>query len=250
MATPRTHSGTSAHYETLLAELYAWMVGDLGAAEHAALAELIELGVELSPRHRRVLDLGSGLGLHAAPLAALGWDVTAVDSSAALLRALAVRAPRARTVHADLGWAAEHVDGRFELVLCMGDTLTHLDSEHEVERALAGAAERLALGGRLVLRFRDYVSRTLTGPERFFLVRADATRILTCCLDYELDRVLVTDVVHERADDESWTMRASSYRKLRLHGGAVAALLSARGLEVTVTTVKPPWIEMVAISRS
>ena len=244
--TPRTHSGASAHYETLLAELYAWMVGDLETAERAAHDELRRLAVGPPPPCGRALDLGAGIGLHAIPLAELGWDVTALDRSPTLLRAIAERSTKVHLVEGDLVHAAEHVDGQFDLVICMGDTLTHLDSEDAVDLAVAGAARRLAVGGQLLLRFRDYVTRTLLGAERFLLVRSDDTRIMTCCLDYETHRVLVTDIVHDRIDHR-WRLRASSYRKLRLRSDAVVETLISLGLEVTVVDASPPWIEIVAV---
>lgn len=243
--TPSSHGGATAHYEALLADIYGWMVGDLATACAAGRSELETLGVGAAPPRGRVLDLGAGLGVHAVPLTEMGWEVFAVDTSEALLAQLVRREPRVHALHANLVQAAERVEGTFELIVCMGDTLTHLDSEDALDLALAGAASRLAPGGRLVLRFRDYVTRVRLGAERFLLVRADATRILTCCLDFEPQRVLVTDVVHQ-LEDGAWTLRASSYRKLRLAREAVVRTLEALGLEVSTPEVTSAWIDVVA----
>lgn len=236
------HSGAPEHYDALLAEVYAWMIGDFEAAARAAVAEL-QLSIDVN-EPRRALDLGAGLGVHAIPLATRGWQVTAVDTSRALLDQLATRAA-VRIVHGDLADATQHLEGPFDLIVCMGDTLTHLDSNASVELALRGAARVLAPNGTLVLRFRDYATRALVGAERFLLVRGDANRVMTCCLDYEDDRVLVTDLVHERVD-ATWTLRKSSYRKLRLSASAVVDSLTSLGLDVVVLDAPRPWIHVVA----
>jgi hypothetical protein len=86
----------------------------------------------------------------------------------------------------------------------------------------------------------------VAGPERFILVRADATRIFSCCLDYDVERVRVTDIVHECPEvGGTWRMRASTYRKLRLRASAVVHTLGALGLDVRVVQVTP-WIHLVA----
>jgi len=232
-----------SHYRDLLAEVYLWMVGDFANALAGGRRDLAEWGID-APRGR-VLDLGAGVGVHAIPLAEQGWEVVAVDASEPLLAQLRAREPRVHTVHADLVDASDSVEGSFDLILCVGDTLTHLDSEARVERALNGAARRLAPGGSMVVRFRDYLSAPRSGAERFILVRADERRIMTCCLDHEGARVLVTDLLHERSDS-GWSLRASSYRKLCLSQRQVAASLRLSGLQVEEPSANPAWIDVIA----
>jgi SAM-dependent methyltransferase len=249
------HRETEAHYQTLLAPIYAWMLGDLDTARATAAAELARLGIGApgsGPKtgaNRRALDLGAGIGLHAAALTALGYQVTAIDSSVELLAQLARACPGAITIAGDLVSAAARTAGPFELIVCMGDTLTHLSSPEVVRDALDAAARLLAPDGTLVLTFRDY-TRARRGAARFFLVRGDDQRILTCCLDYDETRVAVTDVVHERAragtDGGAWQMRASTYHKLRLTAVEIAATLDALGLAVARADSEAGWITVVA----
>jgi hypothetical protein len=110
---------------------------------------------------------------------------------------------------------------------------------------LADAVAQLAPGGALVLTFRDYASRALEGAERFILVRADERRILTCCLDYAADRVQVTDLVHELGPT-GWSLRASSYPKLRLDCDWVRALVEAHGCSVNRAEAAGGRITIVA----
>lgn len=216
------------HYRRLLAPIYVWMVGGVDAA----LARQRELAraLGLSGRGGRALDLGAGFGATALALAELGWEVTAVDASDELLAELERLRGAApiRCARADLVEFAERDSERYELALCLGDTLTHLESEARVLALFGALRERVAAGGRLVLSFRDYAARTLEGPERFVHVRSDSQRSLTCFLDYRGEQVLVHDVLHER-DGEGWRMSVSAYPKLRLAPDWVVAQLASRG---------------------
>jgi len=75
--------------------------------------------------------------------------------------------------------------------------------------------------------FRDYTG-ALDGTSRFILVKSDASRILTCFLEYATDTVMVHDVIHERTD-QSWQMRVSAYPKLRLEPTRVIDTLRESG---------------------
>jgi SAM-dependent methyltransferase len=87
---------------------------------------------------------------------------------------------------------AAHVDGPLDLILCMGDTLTHLSSTDDVERLCSQVASLLAPGGRFIVTFRDY-SRPPQGDDRFIPVRSDSERIHTCVLEECGDRIVVHD---------------------------------------------------------
>lgn len=239
------HRETMGHYDRLLAPLYVWMLGDLAAARRAAAQELAQLGVEVpAPAGRaRALDLGAGPGVHAVPLAELGYAVTAIDSSSELLGELKQARSDVTTLVGDLTSAPALARGPFDVILCLGDTLCHLASRAAVQAALRGARELLAPGGLLLLSWRDY-TQARSGAERVFLVRGDAQRILTCCLQYEPERVEVTDIVHER-QGEAWKLRASAYHKLRLSLGEVRAELESLGLAVTPAS-GAGWLKLAA----
>jgi SAM-dependent methyltransferase len=165
------------------------------------------------------------------PLARAGYHVTAVDSSSLLLfelRRLGEGLP-IRLVAGDLVGFRQHVSEAADLILCMGDTLTHLPDYAHVERLFGEVAAALAPEGRLLLTFRDYTVARVDG-ERFVPVRSDAQRILTCFLEEEDEHMLVHDLVHERVGD-GWQLRVSSYRKLRLSPAWVVAALQRVGLE-------------------
>ncbi|MEP7297536.1 MAG: hypothetical protein ABI702_15225 [Burkholderiales bacterium] len=113
-------------------------------------------------------------------------------------------------MEADLLDFAAHLSGPAELVLCMGDTLTHLHSPAQVAQLLHAVAGALAPGGRFVATFCDY-RQLPEGDARFIAVRSDALRLHTCFLEEQGDRVRVHDLLHERASqDAPWQMRVSS----------------------------------------
>jgi 2-polyprenyl-3-methyl-5-hydroxy-6-metoxy-1,4-benzoquinol methylase len=219
------------HYASHLAPIYAWMCGGAEAALVRGDAELDALG--LTPRaSRRAVDLGAGFGMHSIPLARRGFEVLALDSSTELLRELRALAAALsiETVQDDILTFRKHLAGGApELILCMGDTLTHLSDPQAVESLFADAAAAIAPGGTFVLTFRDYTT-ALEGERRFIPVKSDADRVLTCFLEYGDDCVDVHDLVHERAGGE-WRQRVSVYRKLRLAPDWVAAALGKAGFQ-------------------
>ncbi|MCK6447807.1 MAG: class I SAM-dependent methyltransferase [Planctomycetes bacterium] len=223
-------SSAKEHYERLLAPLYAWMLGGSAAALERQREFVRAQGLGGGGR---ALDLGAGFGATALALAESGLCVTAVDASDELCAELerSRGASSIRVVRADLvEFAANDVE-RYELVLCVGDTLTHLESFERVLALADALAERVAVGGRLVLGFRDLAGPAPEGAARFFHVRSDDTRTLTCFLDYRDEHVLVHDIVHERGT-EGWTMRVGVYPKLRLATERVLAELERRHFEL------------------
>lgn len=233
------------HYANHLAPVYEWMVGDMNAALARSAAELDAAAISSSPGGAAI-DLGAGIGLHALPLAQRGYDVIAIDSNQQLLAALQERAGTqpVTTVNADLLDFPKHLRRPAEVILCMGDTLTHLSSVAEVQVLLAGVAESLTQAGTFVTTFRDYVT-ALTAERRFIPVRSDAQRILTCFLEYAPDVVMVHDVLHQWQEGR-WTQRVSSYPKLRLAPKSVAATLQRHGLATQTTVAQSGMVCVVA----
>jgi 2-polyprenyl-3-methyl-5-hydroxy-6-metoxy-1,4-benzoquinol methylase len=218
------------HYDNHLGAIYGWMIGDFETARAAAREELRAAGI-LSGSGRAAIDLGAGPGAHAIALADEGYTVTAVDACADLLQELRSNdtSGSIRCVHDDLLQLRQYCGGPVHAVLCMGDTLTHLESPASVEALFAGVADVLALGGVFVATFRDYATGALEGDARFIPVRQAASRILTCFLEYGETTVTVHDLLHERTGTR-WTLRVSSYPKLRLRPDWARAALERLGL--------------------
>lgn len=216
------------HYEQVLADVYAWMLGGLEAGLERNRAFFREHGIAPAGNGLAV-DLGAGCGFQAIPLAELGFSVTAVDLSAKLLAELdAARGDlEIVTIHDDLMSFRTHVRGPLELAVCMQDTILHLGSLGEVRRLIRDVFEALGPGGRFVLTFRELVTE-LTGTDRFLPLRSDDDTILTCFLEYGPDTVTVHDLVYNRTDD-GWRLYKSAYEKLRASTDAIVAELEAAG---------------------
>lgn len=219
------------HYERHLGPIYVWMAGGAEAALQVGSAEIEALNLPVA-RGAVVLDLGAGFGMHAIPLARRGARVTAIDSSAELLRTLTVLRGDlpVQAVNDDLLGFQSHIAEAPSAILCMGDTITHLPDFGAVEKLIERAYIELPPGGMFVVSFRDY-SVPLAGDQRFIPVRSDETRILACFLEYEPEAVLVHDILQERAA-EGWQTWVSHYRKLRLSPERLIDCLQSNGFKV------------------
>ncbi|MGC1520877.1 MAG: class I SAM-dependent methyltransferase [Steroidobacteraceae bacterium] len=225
-------SSVRDHYVNHLGPVYTWMMGDMDAAFSRSDAELDALSPP-SNGAAAAIDLGAGFGLHAIPLARRGYSVVAIDNCEPLLEELEARAGALpiRVINGDLLRFREHIEAPADVIVCMGDTLTHLPDPPSVAALLRDVAASLTAGGLFAATFRDYAA-PLQGDARFIPVRADDHRVMTCFLEYGDSTVTVHDLLHER-EGKTWRLRVSSYHKLRLSPTWVAAQLSSLGLAVS-----------------
>jgi SAM-dependent methyltransferase len=219
-------SSVAIHYETHLAPIYVWMAGGI---EHAVKLGASDVA-EFLDSSGYAVDLGAGFGMHTIPLAKSGHRVLAIDSSEYLLAELQQQCSdlEVDVAIADLLEFPTYMRDRADLVLCMGDTLTHLQNKEQVATLMRHVASALRPGGHFIATFRDY-RRLPSESNRFIPVRSDTDRIHTCFLEEAAEHVLVHDVLHERREN-AWTMKVSSYKKLRLWPEAVVEAASAAGL--------------------
>ena len=242
-------SRTADHYQRLLAPIYLWMAGGAEKALALGAADLNLLGVTASAGDP-ALDLGAGFGMHAIALARLGYRVTALDSSPELLSELEQLGEGLgiRALQADLLSFEADISIPPRLILCMGDTLTHLASIADVDLLCRRVAMALAPGGRFVTTFRDYTHPALADA-RFIPVRSDANRIHICFLEEAGDRILVHDIVHERQQGGNWAMHVGHYPKLRLDPHIVVRALKTSGLQAALTSGPRGMVQISAVKR-
>ena len=224
------------HYQSLLAERYSWMFGSFEqkAAEQEALFKRLSLHHD---QKGPALDLGCGSGFQSVALARLGFDVTAVDFSERLLQELTQHsgALPITAMQGDLRELGQFPDESSQVVVCMGDTLTHLPARADIPELFRAIKRILKPGGKVIISFRD-VNAELEGLDRFIPVKSDPDRIMTCVLEFEPETVLVTDLFYERTQS-GWSFHKSSYRKIRIAPSAVAEELRGAGLMVTFRDV-------------
>lgn len=109
---------------------------------------------------KRVLDVATGTGFHSIRLLRAGFDVTSADGSPEMLAKAFENARRfgyiMRTVRADWRWLSRDIHEKFDAVICLGNSLTHLFSEEDRRKALAEFYSVLHHDGVLVLDQRNY----------------------------------------------------------------------------------------------
>jgi SAM-dependent methyltransferase len=241
-------AGTRAvaeHYASHLAPVYLWMAGGRDAAIGRGEGEVAAICSKPS-QPLTAVDLGAGFGMHAIPLARLGYSVIAIDSSRLLLEVLRTHLDTlpVRAIEDDLLSFRKHLQAKVDLIICMGDTLTHLPNTQSVEALLSDVAASLQAGGMFVSTFRDYTV-PLVGVARFIPVRSDSDRILTCVLEYGDDAVTVYDILYER-NGMVWQQRVSAYRKLRLSTEWMTQVLRDLGFSVRVEPGLAGMVRVVA----
>ena len=107
-----------------------------------------------------VLDVAAGTGFHSVQLLKAGFDVTSADGSAEMLGKAFENARQQglvlNTVHADWRWLNKDVHGKFDAIICLGNSFTHLHDEQDRRRTLAEFYAALKWDGILILDHRNY----------------------------------------------------------------------------------------------
>jgi glycine/sarcosine N-methyltransferase len=109
---------------------------------------------------QKVLDVATGTGFHSVQLLRAGFEVTSADGNAAMLSKAFENAREhgfiLRTIHADWRWLNRHVHGKYDAIICLGNSFTHLFHERDRRRALAEFYAALRHDGVLILDQRNY----------------------------------------------------------------------------------------------
>ena len=108
----------------------------------------------------RILDVSTGTGFHSVQLLRAGFDVTSVDGSAEMLiKAFENAKSRGlilNTVQADWRWLNRSITGKYDAIICLGNSFTHLFDEMDRRRVLAEFYAALRHDGILILDQRNY----------------------------------------------------------------------------------------------
>jgi len=108
----------------------------------------------------KILDVAAGTGFHSVELMKAGFDVTSCDGSAEMLVKAFENGQQhdliLQTVQADWRWLNRDIQGKFDAVICLGNSFTHLFNERDRRRALAEFYAALKHDGILILDHRNY----------------------------------------------------------------------------------------------
>ncbi len=115
----------------------------------------------LKARNKKtVLDVATGTGFHSVQLMKAGFDVLSVDGSAEMLGKAFENARQRelvmQTAQADWRWLNKDVHRKFDAIICLGNSFTHLFKEKDRRRALAEFYAALKHDGILILDQRNY----------------------------------------------------------------------------------------------
>lgn len=234
---------TKDHYEKHLSAFYSWIYG--GTEENYNKNRSFFEDHKIIPSDSKAaVDLGAGPGFQSIPLARAGFKVTAVDFSKQLLNEITEVEKGIEIIEDDILNFAAYAGRNPELILCMGDTLTHLPDKNAVTALINNAHKELTRKGKLVLTFRD-LTFELEGPDRFIPVRQNDNQIFTCFLEYQPDYVDVYDMVH-RKENGGWTQKISSYKKLKISEETIKTILQDEGFTVDFFNKERGLITIIA----
>jgi len=147
-------------YENLAAD-YDWMFGDDALVNGRAinLPATARLLRRIS-RASAVLDAACGTGVDAAVLARRGFTVRAADGSAAMVEGAAARFRRERLaiplMHCRWADLPAATGERFDVVLCVGNSLVHAAGRDAMVQALTGLRRMTRPGGHVVIDSRNW----------------------------------------------------------------------------------------------
>jgi 2-polyprenyl-3-methyl-5-hydroxy-6-metoxy-1,4-benzoquinol methylase len=232
------------HYDEVLSDIYSWMFGGF-ESELQRNIEFINKH-KLTPQGSKIaIDLGAGCGFQSIPLARAGYSVTAIDLDSKLLKELENNSENLNitSIQDDLIDFNKHIKSSVEIIICMTDTILHLESKEKAISLFSKAVAALEPKGKFIMTFRD-LTHELTDTDRFLPVKSDENIIFTCFLEYELETVKVHDIMYKKSDGE-WTLFKSFYRKLRLSVEWVEEQLLKAGFNKAHSTVDNGFITII-----
>lgn len=119
----------------------------------------------------RLLDVGSATGTFDIQLMRRNMDVTGIDNNATMVQSSCRRNPEPRTnarfFRMDMREAAGALAHKaYNVILCLGNTLAHLENMREIELFLKDMGALLSPGGSLVLQLVNYERVLAEGMDR------------------------------------------------------------------------------------
>jgi SAM-dependent methyltransferase len=109
---------------------------------------------------KKILDVAAGTGFHSIRLIEAGFEVHSADGSPVMLAKAFENGRRRghilRTVQADWRWLNRDVDAKYDAIICLGNSFTHLFSERDRRKSLAEFYAALRHDGILIIDQRNY----------------------------------------------------------------------------------------------
>ena len=166
-------------YSKELAEIYDAIV--YGKDEAYAETEELNFIINNIPTNsKKILDLGCGCGKFLIPLASMGYKMTGIDISSAVLNECENRLKN-RNIDADLiKESADKIDfsSQFDAVICMDSVICYLKEPEKILKTLKNVCKALKSGGKLIIENRNLISDLdFYGEPNVEIVETETTKI-------------------------------------------------------------------------
>lgn len=219
------------HYEQHLHSYYSWIYG--GFENKIDENRKFFKNQEIKPESTKIaIDLGAGSGFQSIPLAEIGFAVKSIDFSKKLLEELKSKKDNLNIeiIEDDMLNYSRYSNYNPELIICMGDTVTHLESISSVEELVLNSYKILNGNGKIIFTFRD-LTLELKDEKRFIPVRSDENKIFTCFLEYYSDHLKIFDIVNEK-ENGKWNQKISFYQKIKISEEKIKDVFIKTGFEI------------------
>ncbi|NWF95666.1 MAG: class I SAM-dependent methyltransferase [Candidatus Thorarchaeota archaeon] len=191
-------------------------------------------------RGARVLDLACGSGRHSVALASRGFEVVGLDSSHVMLSAAAELVRRegvsVRLIESRMEDLHSLRLGKFNLVLCLGNSLALLPDQYTLTEVLVAIEKSLAPGGTLLFQVLNFEEIRFSKFDSFPLKRGVTPTgeevVFARFFDHSGSRGLSTLVFSAmRKTGDCWASEVRCQHVLNLDRGILERLLRQTGFK-------------------
>ncbi len=173
----------------------------------------------------RILDLACGSGRHAVALAQQGYKVVGLDKSKSMIKAARKLARKEKVtvdfLVADMVTMKEAVEGEFNLITCLGNSLALLPSYNVLKKTIAAVHPLLGIGGMFSVQTLNFEEIRRSGF-RFFPLKGGYTEnglevVFTRFFESIERKDIVTMVLSSfLKQTEGWASHVSTQQVLQL----------------------------------
>jgi SAM-dependent methyltransferase len=110
-------------------------------------------------RKKKILDLAAGTGNYSIALSKMGYEVTAVDLDEEMVRKVEEKnkaeGTNTKALILDMK-EVENLSDKFDLIICIGNSLVHLQNKEEIQTLIKKLYKLLEKDGVLIIQIVNY----------------------------------------------------------------------------------------------